>query len=62
MNYWCSLWFWPLAQTDLPPERDEWLFDLSLSCWGPHGLNSEEGTSFPSSEARREAEQTELAW
>lgn len=63
MDYWCSLWFWPLAQTDLLPERDEWLFDLELILLG--GLMDsapEEGDQLPlfPSEARREAEQIRL--
>ena len=30
MDYWCSLWFWPIDQADLLPSRSEFLFDLSL--------------------------------
>ena len=30
MDYWCSLWFWPIDKTDLLPSRSEFLFDLSL--------------------------------
>lgn len=30
MDYWCSLWFWPIDQSDLLPSRSEFLFDLSL--------------------------------
>ena len=30
MNYWCTLWFWPIQKTDLLPSRAEFLFDLSL--------------------------------
>ena len=29
MDYWCSLWFWPLEQAHLLPSREEWLNDLS---------------------------------
>ena len=28
MDYWCALWFWPIAEADELPSRDEWLFDL----------------------------------
>lgn len=28
MDYWCALWFWPIDQAHLLPNRDEWLFDL----------------------------------
>ncbi len=30
MDYWCSLWFWPIDKADLLPSRSEFLFDLSL--------------------------------
>lgn len=29
MDYWCALWFWPIEQTDLLPERDEFLADVA---------------------------------
>ena len=30
MDYWCSLWFWPIDKAELLPSRSEFLFDLSL--------------------------------
>ncbi len=30
MDYWCSLWFWPIEKADLLPTRSEFLFDMSL--------------------------------
>lgn len=30
MDYWCSLWFWPIDKADLLPTRSEFLFDMSL--------------------------------
>ena len=30
MDYWCSLWFWPLEHADLLPSRDEFLLDMTL--------------------------------
>jgi len=30
MDYWCALWFWPIEKADLLPDRDDYLFDLSL--------------------------------
>lgn len=30
MDYWCSLWFWPIEQADLLPSRSEFLNDMSL--------------------------------
>jgi len=29
MDYWCSLWFWPLDKVDELPDRQKWLFDLN---------------------------------
>ncbi|MGA7413693.1 MAG: hypothetical protein WBW33_24670, partial [Bryobacteraceae bacterium] len=29
MDYWCSLWFWPVEQVALLPSRDEFLLELS---------------------------------
>ena len=28
MNYWCALWFWPIADYATLPTREEYLFDL----------------------------------
>lgn len=30
MDYWCALWFWPIQQAEMLPDRDEWLADLAL--------------------------------
>ena len=30
MDYWCSLWFWPIDKADLLPKRSEFFFDMSL--------------------------------
>ncbi|WP_419885746.1 Eco57I restriction-modification methylase domain-containing protein [Paenibacillus sp. B-A-8] len=30
MDYWCSLWFWPIDKADMLPTRSEFLFDMSL--------------------------------
>ena len=30
MDYWCSLWFWPIEQAELLPTRAEFLRDISL--------------------------------
>jgi len=29
MDYWCTLWFWPIEKPDLLPTRDQFLFELS---------------------------------
>lgn len=30
MDYWCSLWFWPIDKADLLPSRSEYLNDMNL--------------------------------
>lgn len=30
MDYWCSLWFWPIEKAEMLPSREEYLLDLSL--------------------------------
>jgi hypothetical protein len=30
MDYWVALWFWPIRQAGKLPDRDEWLFELSM--------------------------------
>lgn len=30
MDYWCSLWFWPIDKADLLPSRSEFFYDLNL--------------------------------
>ena len=34
MDYWCALWFWPVAQADDLPSRDEFLNEVSLVLTG----------------------------
>ena len=30
MDYWCSLWFWPIDKAELLPSREQYLLELSL--------------------------------
>jgi hypothetical protein len=30
MDYWCALWFWPIAKAELLPSRDEFIMELSV--------------------------------
>ncbi|KAB2928363.1 MAG: class I SAM-dependent DNA methyltransferase [Candidatus Contendobacter sp.] len=30
MDYWCALWFWPLDQAELLPDRDQFWFEVGL--------------------------------
>jgi len=49
MDYWCSLWFWPIEKADLLPARDEFLLDLQLILQGAEAKiegKPEQGTFF----------------
>lgn len=30
MDYWCSLWFWPIEEAEMLPSRSEYIWELSL--------------------------------
>jgi hypothetical protein len=34
MDYWCALWFWPIEQADLLPDRDTFLMEIGLLLTG----------------------------
>ena len=34
LDYWCSLWFWPISKYDLLPPRHQFLLDMSLILTG----------------------------
>lgn len=34
MDYWCSLWFWPIEKAELLPDRKQFLADMSLILTG----------------------------
>lgn len=34
MDYWCSLWFWPIEDAPLLPSRDEWLMEMEYVLTG----------------------------
>jgi len=34
MDYWCTLWFWPVTDSEKLPKRDEWWHDLELLVHG----------------------------
>ena len=53
MDYWCTLWFWPIEQADLLPSRKEFLQELSLILKGkiiePGIAEGEQAELFPDS-------------
>lgn len=38
MDYWCSLWFWPVTDAGKLPNREEWWHDLELLVHGSASL------------------------
>ena len=42
MDYWCSLWFWPISEANLLPERSEFISDMYLILQGTMPTNSQE--------------------
>ena len=55
MDYWCALWFWPLDNAELLPDRSSWLIDINLIIQGEiydfqplqSGLDFEAATETP---------------
>ncbi|WP_242974535.1 Eco57I restriction-modification methylase domain-containing protein [Lacrimispora amygdalina] len=37
MDYWCSLWFWPIEKAELLPDRQTFFFEMSLLLEGTIG-------------------------
>jgi hypothetical protein len=59
MDYWCSLWFWPVEQGDLLPSRDEFLLELSAILEGTSQelsplLGAEQQPLFPTGKPEQE--------
>ena len=42
MDYWCALWFWPISEANLLPERSEFISDMYLILQGMMPTNSQE--------------------
>lgn len=40
MDYWCALWFWPISQADLLPERSDFIFEMELILRGTMQTNN----------------------
>ena len=64
MDYWCALWFWPNDEYEEIPDRDEYLWDLSLILdapvfQGPQPAQGDLTNLFP--ETRPEEESRRLA-
>ena len=59
MDYWCSLWFWPIEKADLLPSRGEFLLELSLILRGDvlevSGRGAEQMPLFSETQPKEEA-------
>tara|TARA_Y100001968_G_scaffold330354_1_gene381995 strand:+ start:2869 stop:7731 length:4863 start_codon:yes stop_codon:yes gene_type:complete len=58
MDYWVSLWFWPINQFRLLPTRDSWLLELSMILGDlEQGISSELGqvNLFPDTQPKKYA-------
>jgi hypothetical protein len=48
MDYWCALWFWPVTESEVLPNREEWWHDLGLLIHGESQAPADpEGELFP---------------
>jgi hypothetical protein len=59
MDYWCSLWFWPIDEANLLPSRDEFLLELSAILEGTSQemtplLGAEQQPLFPTLKPQQE--------
>jgi len=69
MDYWCALWFWPIEEWELLPDREEWLTDMALlldsnvlpSLQGGTGQRELFPTTMPAEEAQALLEEVGFA-
>lgn len=58
MDYWCALWFWPIDQAEQLPDREDFLYDLSLLLSTDLALASaDQANLFAATMNQRDAEQ-----
>ncbi|MFC1835641.1 hypothetical protein ACFL2Q_13045 [Thermodesulfobacteriota bacterium] len=59
MDYWCSLWFWPIEKAELLPTREEYLLDLMLilegNLFNGGPKEAEQTTMFPDTMPKQHA-------
>lgn len=46
MDYWCSLWFWPIDRVDDLPTRSEFLFEMSLIIEGTFRTSNQDNLDY----------------
>jgi hypothetical protein len=65
MDYWCSLWFWPIRQAELLPTRDSFLLELQYILEGStvqeYGAEDEKGQFHLFAETAPRQQQLDLA-
>jgi type I restriction-modification system DNA methylase subunit len=58
MDYWCSLWFWPIHEAEQLPSRSEFLFDMDLILEGTvNSISSAQMTMFEQTETEKRADE-----
>ena len=65
MDYWVSLWFWPISKADLLPNRDDWLIQLSMILGDlEQGISHDLGqiNLFPDTQPKQLAANFRQAW
>lgn len=67
MDYWCSLWFWPIDKAELLPNRSDFLFEMSLILEGglvsvtpTHAIGNMQLSLFPSEKVTKANEMFDL--
>ncbi|MDR2352318.1 MAG: N-6 DNA methylase, partial [Deltaproteobacteria bacterium] len=54
MDYWCSLWFWPVDKAELLPTRSDYLFEISYILTGSQeAIEIDNATILPTGDVHR---------
>jgi hypothetical protein len=60
MDYWCSLWFWPLHKVDILPTRDEFILDIAVILDAAEGFGPDVETLIKSIERLEVVQNSQL--
>lgn len=56
MDYWCSLWFWPLEEAENLPSREEFFSDIGMILGVTEMVPSQQLSLFPETQTPQQAE------
>ncbi|MDT9319129.1 MAG: hypothetical protein P5693_00575 [Limnospira sp. PMC 1290.21] len=56
MDYWCSLWFWPLEEAENLPSREEFFSDIGMILGVTEMVSSQQLSLFPETQTPQQAE------